>query len=348
MEKNQEKKDEEEGLNNKIILVVEPSTEMRKGIELKADSLNLVNDNNCSKIEEENKKEVEELNVKEKSKEEEPNKSKEESLVINSGKKQSEEKINEKLNTLSKKLNNKNRNNKQSSEDENKTQKDEETDKLNSEDFEEMTFGVATRRDTREFKKILSQTLFSKMVIVQLIFEEIIFVPILLKVSIIVFYILSLYFLNGLLYTIEYIEKDFYGNISIKEKISDILSRSTLAAFFLVIIIKILSLIVDIQSAYFKFKEEVEECSDEKENALKEEDMKKILNSKMNCYFILTNMLSLIYFYYNASFGNLYPNTVIKVVYSTAISIFINLLLEFILCFLFVFFRFIGVRIKSM
>ena len=194
----------------------------------------------------------------------------------------------------------------------------------NIEDYEEMQYEEAIKKDKRNFIQLYNQLIQNKHILICLFLEKnILFKPI--RLSVFILGAMTDFFFNAFFYTDEYISKAYKlnSNLSFWAELPKSIISYFLTALFLYLLEYLSSSKIKLKAK--KGKKKIvffREC-----NALL-----KILKFKLGFYFTINFIFILFYWYYISAFCGLYQNSQVSWIKSTMISFGISILTPFAYC----------------
>ena len=145
----------------------------------------------------------------------------------------------------------------------------------------------------------------------------------------IIFYLFSSFFLSAFTYKEDYIKNDYEGYESFGLKLFDYFERVTLNATLLLYLIKITVIITSISAYLERYKNNKSDNFKEKEETKK--DIINYYTNRPHFYFIIVNILNLLYWYFLIIFGNVFVHSQKKVIITFIVTLVINLLIEVVI-----------------
>lgn len=196
------------------------------------------------------------------------------------------------------------------------------------EELNEMEFKDALFNDHRSFFQYYFSILSEKQIILSTILNKSIFYQLSLRLILLFFTMASFFFLNALFFTEDFISDRYNSTeqLNIWYILKNELSKSVYAS----LIGKIVALVTSSTADYIKIKkmERKMDCLIELAHLM--EDMKR----KYLIVLVIISILSLFYWYFLFVFCSIYRNNQISWIQSSLISIFINVIIPIVLCFI--------------
>lgn len=213
-------------------------------------------------------------------------------------------------------------------------------DELNELEYEE-----ALENDKRSFCKFYFDVMSEKQVILSPILYSSVFRPITLRISMLVFCILTFFFINAMFFTEEYISNRYDSNekLDFVYMLKHELKKCILASLITSIIAKLYTLLIPRPSTYYQV---IKDRNDKDFKFI----MLKFINSlkkKLILLFIIMIIFSFIFLYFLLSFCKIYKNSQMSWIESTLISICANLILYCLLCLILAGFRLGALKNKN-
>ncbi len=200
--------------------------------------------------------------------------------------------------------------------------------------------------DKRNFGQYLISIIIEKQIFFGTIFKTSLFYPLSLRLFIFGFTILFFFFLNGLFYTEEYIEKRYKTNkkLNLAYILKKELTKSIYTSIFVIFIGKCLNIFTSNSISYTRIKKKI----NDKKYLVQMKNLIFSLKKKFIILIILIIILSFSFFYFLFIFCYIFENNQIWWIVSTFISIIINFIVPIILCFIITLIRFISLKINSL
>ena len=224
---------------------------------------------------------------------------------------------------------------------EEETSKEEEVD-IN--ELNEMDYRDALKNDHRSFCRYFLNIITEKQIILSTILNRSVFYPISLRLILLFFTISSFFFLNGMLFTEEYITERYNTTetLDVWYVLKNELSKSVYSSLIGMFIAKFISMLLSSESSFIKL-------SKEKGDIYYYQNFRSLISDMKKKYFLVIFIVivaSITYWYFLFIFCEVYKSNQLSWIQSSLFSILFDIILPIAICFAIAIIRIIALRGK--